>query len=99
MVQILDEATRRPATNPVERSLSENRAVGLAGNLLLVSRDGSERGIEDTAAPIRGSDGILLGAVLVFRDVTERRRQANALTYRATHDKLTGLANRGEFEK
>ena len=98
VVQILDEATRRPATNPVERSLSENRAVGLAGDLLLVSRDGSERGIEDTAAPIRGSDGSLLGAVLVFRDVTERRRQANALTYRATHDKLTGLANRGEFE-
>ena len=98
VLTILDEATRRPAINPVERSLSENRAVGLAGDLVLVSRDGSEHGIEDTAAPIRGSDGSLLGAVLVFRDVTEKRRQAHALTYRATHDKLTGLANRGEFE-
>lgn len=65
---------------------------------MLISRDGEEFGVEDKAAPIRGADGQVQGAVLVFRDVTEQRRLSGEMRYRATHDALTGLVNRAEFE-
>jgi diguanylate cyclase (GGDEF)-like protein len=59
---------------------------------------GEEYGIEDSAAPIRNANNDILGAVLVFHDVTEQRRLSNEITYQATHDSLTGLVNRLEFE-
>ena len=64
----------------------------------LTSRHGTEAGIEQTVAPICATDGRVLGAVLVFRDVTDRRRMAREMSYRATHDTLTGLVNRTDFE-
>ena len=72
--------------------------MGLAKHTLLISRNGDEYGIEDSAAPIRNHEGDVLGVVLVFHDVTEQRRLAGEMSYRASHDPLTGLVNRAEFE-
>ena len=65
---------------------------------VLVSRNGFEYAIEDSASPIRGADGTTLGSVLVFHDVSEQRRLSDQMTHRATHDELTGLVNRADFE-
>jgi diguanylate cyclase len=96
--QIIHEQTRVPCVNPVATCLKEDKVVGLANHTLLIARDGTEHGIEDSAAPIRHRDGRVLGVVLVFHDVTEQRRLSSEMTYRATHDALTGLVNRAEFE-
>ncbi len=95
---IIDETNRERAIDPVYVCLSENKTVGLATHTLLISKDGTEYGIEDSAAPIRDEKQNILGAVLVFHDVTEQRKMASEMTYRATHDALTGLFNRREFE-
>ena len=71
---IQDEHTRQPAENPVPRVLRDGRIVGLANHTLLVTRDGRETPIDDSAAPIRDADGGIAGAVLIFRDVGDRRR-------------------------
>ncbi len=72
--QIVNEATRQPVENPALRTLREGMITGLANHTILIHRDGTERPIDDSAAPMRDEGGVLLGAVLVFRDVTERRR-------------------------
>lgn len=95
---IINESTRKTSLNPVDICLLENRVVGLANHTILISRNGNEYGIEDSASPIRNAEGKTLGVVLVFHDVTVQRQMANEMTYRATHDALTGLINRGEFE-
>jgi diguanylate cyclase (GGDEF)-like protein/PAS domain S-box-containing protein len=96
--KIVNEKSRLPVENPVEICINENRTVGLAHQTLLISNNGAEYGIEDSAAPIRDSNGNTIGAVLVFHDVTAQRQMANEMTYRATHDSLTGLLNRIELE-
>jgi len=95
---IFHQETREPAANPVEACLKQNKAVALAAHTVLVSRDGGEYGIEDSAAPICNDAGETLGAVLVFRDVTEQRHLSGEMSHQATHDALTGLLNRSEFE-
>jgi len=96
---IVHEHSREPAPDPVQACLRAEQPVGLAEHTLLLSRNGLEFGIEDSAAPIRGQDGRTLGVVLVFHDVSEQRRLSGEMTYRATHDALTGLVNRAEFEQ
>jgi PAS domain S-box-containing protein len=76
--RIMDEYSRRPAENPVERALREGGVVGLANHTVLISRDGREIPIDDSAAPIRKHDGPVLGVALVFRDVTEQRAAQQA---------------------
>lgn len=95
---IMNETTRTRCLNPVELCLIENRVVGLANHTILISKDGLEYGIEDSASPIRDAEGNTIGVVLVFHDVTNQRQMANEISFRATHDALTGLVNRGEFE-
>ncbi len=95
---IVDETTRAPAPDPVAACLADARATRPAQATALVARDGTERGIEESGAPIRSDEGAVLGVVLVFRDVTERRRLAAEISHRATHDALTGLVNRAELE-
>ncbi len=94
----VDEQTRLAAHDPVALCLSNERNVGLSRSITLISRSGLEYGIEDSASPIRQADGRVHGAVLVFRDVSEQRRLSREMSHRATHDLLTGLLNRGEFE-
>jgi PAS domain S-box-containing protein len=72
--RVLNERTRRPAEGPVERVLREGSVVGLANHTVLVRRDGAEIPIDDSGAPILDEDGALTGVVLVFRDVTAKRR-------------------------
>ncbi|EEF57697.1 PAS domain-containing sensor histidine kinase [Pedosphaera parvula] len=71
--KIVNEFTRQPAENPVNKVIQEGKVVGLANHTILISKDGTERPIDDSGAPIRGSAADLRGVVLVFRDVTERR--------------------------
>ncbi len=71
---IVNEVTRRPAENPVQRVLKEGVVIGLANHTLLIAADGTERLIDDSAAPISRRDARIVGTVLVFRDVTERRQ-------------------------
>jgi PAS domain S-box-containing protein len=72
--RILNEDTRRRVENPVTRVLAEGTIVGLANHTILISADGTERPIDDSGAPIRNRDGRIVGVVLVFRDVSDRRR-------------------------
>jgi PAS domain S-box-containing protein len=71
--RIVNEETRLAVENPALKALREGRIVGLANHTILLGRDGRERPLDDSAAPIRAEDGTIRGAVLVFRDATERR--------------------------
>jgi PAS domain S-box-containing protein len=77
--KIINEQSRKPVEDPTELVLREGITVGLANHTVLIARDGSERPIGDSAAPIRDVEGRVVGVVLVFRDVTERRRSELAL--------------------
>ena len=72
--RIVDEATRQPVESPVARVLREGTVVGLANHTVLLSRTGGEVPVDDSGAPIRDETGRLRGVVLVFRDISERRR-------------------------
>ena len=72
--QIINERSRHPAESPVDKALREGIVVGLANHTVLISRDGREIPIDDSAAPIRRGGGPVLGVALVFRDVTEQRQ-------------------------
>jgi PAS domain S-box-containing protein len=77
--RIVNEQTRRPVESPVARVIREGVIQGLANHTTLLARDGSERPIDDSGGPIRGTAGTVLGAVLVFRDISARRQREEAL--------------------
>jgi PAS domain S-box-containing protein len=77
--RIVNEATRRAVENPATRALRDGAIVGLANHTILIARDGTERPIDDSAAPVRDERGRLTGCVLVFRDITERRQAERAV--------------------
>src|SRR5215210_604942 len=90
---IVNEYSRQPAENPAVQALRQGLVVGLANDTVLIARDGTERPIDDSAAPMLDESGSPVGAVLVFRDVTERRRaeevQARlAVIVESTHDAI-----------
>jgi PAS domain S-box-containing protein len=86
---IVNERTRRRVESPVSRVLVEGLVVGLANHTVLIGADGVERPIDDSGAPIRNREGRLVGVVLVFRDVTERRRtEIERQTYAAERERL-----------
>jgi PAS domain S-box-containing protein len=76
--RILDQESRRPVESPAARALREGVAVGMTNHCLFVARDGTERLIDHSAAPIRNEASQVAGVVLVFRDITERRRHEHA---------------------
>lgn len=96
---IVNHLSREPVINPVEIALQENRIYELAADTVLIAKDGTEYAIEDSAAPIKNCQGELIGAVIVFHDVTKARSLAHELSWQATHDPLTGLYNRRKFEQ
>ena len=95
---IVDEETRASKPDPVAMCLARSEIVEADGHVTLIARNGTEYGIEDSAAPIREAGGRVHGAVLVFHDVSEQRRLSHEMSHRATHDILPGLFNRCEFE-
>jgi diguanylate cyclase (GGDEF)-like protein/PAS domain S-box-containing protein len=96
---IINGLTYETIPSPVEACLRDNRVVGVTYNTILVSRKGIETYIEDSAAPITDYDGNVRGGVLVFYDVNQSRHANQLLSYHSTHDALTGLVNRREFER
>jgi diguanylate cyclase (GGDEF)-like protein/PAS domain S-box-containing protein len=100
IVSLVDETDRRLLSDPVHQALTTGAAVNLSRRALMLSRtNGSERSIELSASPMRNSARELVGAVVILHDVTELRGLTRQMSYQATHDALTGLVNRREFER
>lgn len=87
-----------PITDPLSEAIQTNRIITPDRNTTLVSNEAMEFAIEYTAAPINDLKGNVQGGIIVFRDVTPMRTMAHQLSYQASHDALTGLLNRREFE-
>ncbi len=98
IIQILDETTGEPVEDPVTICLREESVTELGQHSILVDRFGEQIAIQDSAAPIRDRRGKVMGSVMVFHDVNKERSLRRQLAYQASHDPLTGLINRREFE-
>ncbi len=92
------EETCEPLENPLTGCIRRMRPAKSSRPVLMIRRDGNELYVDSTAAPIRDGAGKVVGAVLVFHDVSESRELNRKLSYHASHDALTGLVNRREFE-
>jgi len=98
VMNLVDEVTQQRVHNPMGLALQANAIRSCTSDVELVRRDSSAVAIEDRAAPIHDRQGQVIGGVLVFHDVTMARSMARRISWAATHDVLTGLANRREFE-
>ncbi|MGB5259660.1 MAG: EAL domain-containing protein [Gammaproteobacteria bacterium] len=97
--KLFDEKFQAEPPNPASQCLSQGKSIMLTGHLLLIHRYRDQpTSVEVTASPILDSKSDITGVVLVFHDVTELRGLAKKMSYQATHDSLTGLLNRREFE-
>ncbi|HYD95330.1 MAG TPA: EAL domain-containing protein [Noviherbaspirillum sp.] len=94
VLQLIDGATRQPARDPLQLVIKHEKSLALHAMSVLRRRDGSEAPIEDSAAPIFDRNGVVTGAVVTFRDVSEARAMAQKMEHLAQHDCLTGLPNR-----
>ncbi|MGB7174470.1 MAG: EAL domain-containing protein [Candidatus Acidiferrales bacterium] len=92
--RIIDGTTRETVRDPLEMAVSQNKTVGITPNCILIRRDGFESPIEDSAAPIHDRAGSVIGAVIVFHDVSAARAMSLQMTHAAQHDVLTNLPNR-----
>ena len=92
--RVIDGATRQPVRNLAKLAVQQDAIVSLDIHSVLVRRDGYEAGIEDSAAPIHDRHGRVVGAVLVFHDVSDSRATALKMSHQAQHDFLTSLPNR-----
>lgn len=99
ILNIANEVTHEKCDNIVKQVIITKSTVELGLHTVLINRYGSEKPIEDSAAPIFNENGELAGAVLVFRDVTEKREAIRDIEYLGYHDKLTGLYNRRFYEE
>jgi diguanylate cyclase (GGDEF)-like protein/PAS domain S-box-containing protein len=98
VVHLVTESSQDSIEDPVGRAVRERKAVALPDQTMLIGRSGQEIAIQANAAPIRDREGNVVGAVMVFHDVSRERRMKRLLSYQAAHDALTGLINRREFE-
>jgi diguanylate cyclase (GGDEF)-like protein/PAS domain S-box-containing protein len=92
--RIIDGLTRKTARDPMEMAVEQDRTVGLTVNCILIRRDGFESTIEDSAAPIHDRSGRVIGAVIVFHDVSAARAMSLQMTHSAHYDLVTNLPNR-----
>jgi diguanylate cyclase (GGDEF)-like protein/PAS domain S-box-containing protein len=97
--RVVNEFSHQDHPDPIQRCIAEGRALDLDSHGLLTHRSGSEIAIAESVAPIRDVVGEITGAVLVFHDVTEAHKLNRQLSYQASHDSLTGLINRSEFDR
>ena len=93
------EATGEPAADHVAFCVASGMPSEIEADVILASRDGIGRGVAGSAAPVRTEDGHVVGAVLVFKDVTESQQMQRQLAHSASHDALTGLPNRTAFNR
>jgi diguanylate cyclase (GGDEF)-like protein/PAS domain S-box-containing protein len=98
IMTIVNEHTRATVENPVMRCLQEGRVITLDNHSVLINRHSDEIPIQDSVAPIRDRMGNVIGTVMVFHDVSKETRLFRQLSYQASHDALTDLINRREFE-
>jgi len=96
---IVNEHTRQALVNSVQRCLAEERNIELSKNVLLINKNGAEFSIQDSASPIRNNEGKMCGVVMVFHDITKSSQLTRNLDWQASHDSLTQLYNRHEFEQ
>jgi diguanylate cyclase (GGDEF)-like protein/PAS domain S-box-containing protein len=100
LISLVDELDRSSLGDPVAKCLSERRRVNLGRRAFLLSKLAERQfSTELTASPIRGPEGHVAGCVVIFHDVSELRGLAREMSYQASHDALTGLVNRTEFER
>ena len=99
VLHLEDELTGLVIPDPAQRCLVEKRVIAPKTDNVLISRDGERYSIQGTAAPMIDGQGIGIGVVLVFKDVSASRRMQKMMAHQATHDPLTGLVNRVEFEQ
>ncbi|MFM1892238.1 MAG: hypothetical protein RLZ44_1315 [Pseudomonadota bacterium] len=99
VLQLRDSRNRRQLQSPVHQALRQRELAALPQDADLLQRDGGTVAVQSSAAPIRDRHDRLIGAITVFKDVSQARAMADALTYQATHDALTGLENRAAFDK
>ncbi|MEY4376823.1 MAG: hypothetical protein RJB26_1373, partial [Pseudomonadota bacterium] len=95
---LVHETSGESLPTPLRQPLEEGTAWTAHDHVALRRRDGQALGVQCSASPIRDRHGEVAGAVVVFRDVSRERRLRRALSYQASHDTLTGLINRREFE-
>lgn len=93
--RIVNEETRQSVENPALRALKEGVVVGLANHSVLIARDGTERPIDDSAAPIRDAGGNIIGSVLVFRDISEKKQAQQVV--RESESRFRGLMEQAPF--
>ncbi len=99
IIHLVDEESHKDISDPVSRSIQLGHMVRATGNTLLVNRNGDkDYSVEVTVSPIRNAHAITTGTVIGIHDVTNLRSLARQMSYQATHDSLTGLINRREFE-
>jgi diguanylate cyclase (GGDEF)-like protein/PAS domain S-box-containing protein len=96
---IVNEETREAVEYEFAEEGFSRKGGGAAAGIRLVHREGREFPIEDTVSPMRDGQGTVIGRIVVFHDVTHLRTMARQLTWQASHDPLTGLVNRREFER
>jgi len=96
---VVDENTKQPFTNLVQNCFDVNNIITVNEECVLISNSGKKFTIQYSIAPLKHRNGNMLGAVLVFSNITEARNMAQQIIHQATHDSLTGLCNRSEFEK
>jgi len=96
---VINEQTLKPIVNTVTKCIRANEIISLDNDCVLIGMSGQRFAIQNSVAPLRGRNGNVLGVVVVFSNVTEARSMAQQIAHQATHDSLTGLVNRREFEK
>jgi diguanylate cyclase (GGDEF)-like protein/PAS domain S-box-containing protein len=97
--QVVDERYGELRDYPLYPCIADGRALRHDSRHSLVKKDGRKLTIRDSASPIRDRDGNVIGAVVIFHDITEMQHMASRMAYLASHDPLTGLLNRHEFEQ
>jgi len=99
IVNLLTVESRATSRNMLRAAIDENTSFRLPEALYLAHRDGYVISVKETVSPMRNLQHEVIGAVIALRDISDARKMEQSLTYQATHDTLTGLINRTEFEK
>jgi diguanylate cyclase (GGDEF)-like protein/PAS domain S-box-containing protein len=100
IVGLMDQNDHKLLSDPIKEAIGDGNPHNVSRRAVLLGKaSGEERAIELAASPLRNDRGELVGAVVLMHDITELRGQHRQMSYQATHDALTGLVNRREFER